>query len=330
MINRWDSPEGNLLLENIIKSLKNGKPLSSVDGIEKHLDLWDLRGAPLSKLTQEERIANGSYKIIQKNSRLYLKKNEFEAIDFSFADISHSEWYKCTVRNCLFEGTNLKEATFSASDFRDCVFRKANMSYSFLNLNSGKNSGSFIGSVFKEVNLSNAFFNFPLIKNCLFEDCKFSVTCFDGSRFVDCEFIGIIDSALFMGYSVYARKSILGIFNRIDPRDYPNKMENIDFSHAKLVGVSFTHDINLKNCRLPEGDEYIIIKDLECTMKKVLMIIESEWEEEEKRLGLAMINNVYFKKNKHGKGTSIINTSPIPSGNIEFEKRFYSLIRKFN
>jgi uncharacterized protein YjbI with pentapeptide repeats len=330
LINRWNSPNGNLLLEEVIKSFKNGKPLSSVKGLEKDMGLWDLRGAPLSLLVHERKIEASNHEFVQKTGSLSFKKNVVDAVDFSYADISYSRWDKCAVKNCLFVGTKLKEITFRACDIVDCVFRKADMSYSFLNINIGENSGSFVGCVFKEVDLSEAIFNFPLIKNCLFEDCKFSVTVFDGSRFVDCKFKGTVNSASFMGYSVYASKSTLGIFNRIDPVDYPNKMENVDFSDAKLVDVSFTHGINLANCKLPDGDEYIIIDDLEDTMQKVKIIIDSEWDGEDRRLGLGMINNVYFKKNIHGKGTSIINTSPIPSSNIAFEKKFYSLLKTFS
>lgn len=330
IINRWNDSEGRLLLEEIMKCLKSGEELSSVKGIEKHAGRWDLRGAPLSSLANERTIAVGNRSLVQKTGSLYLKKQGIHSVDFSFAQVDYSVWEKCRIANCLFDETKLKEIKFRAADIENCVFTKANMSGSFLNVNDGVNSGSFVNCIFKEVNFSNTSFGFPIIKDCIFEDCKFLATLFDGSRFINCKFIGVLDSPVFRGYSVYAAKPALNIFKKFDPRDFPNTMDGVDFSAAKIVGASFTHDINLNKCKLPEGKEYIIINDLEYTMSTARKIIEEQWSGEYKRLGLGMIDGVYFKKDKHGKGRSIINTSPIPSSNLEFERAFFELLRKYN
>ena len=330
LVNRWLGKDGNSLLEEIINNIRCGEPLTSIRGLEKHAGRWDLRGAILSSLTSEKEIRSGRHSFVKKKGSLSLKKAVIENIDFSFADISYAELIKCVIKDCLFESTILKEITITACDIKDCIFRKADLSYSFLNLNIGANSGSFINCIFSQINFTEAIFNFPIIKNCTFENCKLVVTVFDGSRFEDCKFIGVLESPLFMGYSVYATKSILGIFNRVDPHDYPNEMRNVDFLEAKLVGASFTHDINLDKCKLPVGDEYIIIKNLESTMEAARKVIETDWQGEEKRLGLGVIDKIYFKEGKHGKGKSIINMTPVNSSNLEFEKKFYSLIKRFN
>lgn len=330
LVSRWKDYEGGIILKEIINCLNMRIPLSSVDGLKKHLGRWDLRGAKLSVISDVQKIEAAGHKVVQKFGSLKVRDNVVESVDFSFSDISYSVWEKCSISNCLFEGTKAKELCVIASNFLNCSFKKTNLSYSFMNKNIGTDSGAFIAVSFEEANLSECIFCFPIVKNCRFQNCNLIATNFDGSRMANCQFIGEVNSPWFRGYSTTAQKSLLGLFNRVEPKKYPNEMENVDFSKANLVGVSFSHSIDLSECIFPKGEDYILINDLKYTMEKVRYIIESEWKGEDKRKGLVLIDNVYFKKDKQDQLLDIIDTFPIASSDVEFDNKFFNLIRSNN
>ena len=330
LINRWNSKEGKLLLDRIVNCLTKGKRLSSIYGLEKHKERWDIRGAVLSTIIKEQKIQADGHGFIKKTGSLKIEETVLESIDFSFSDISHSNWQKCVFKKCLFEEVRAKEIKLAACDIEDCVFVKSNLSYSYLNENIASNSGSYLRCHFKETDLSESIFCFPIIKECVFENCKLVATNFDGSRLFNCRFLGEVNSPWFRGYSTTANKSILGIFNRINVKNYRNEMKNIDFSNSKLIGVSFSHEINLQNCTFPKSDQYIFIENLKDTMRKTRAIIESNWEGEYRREGLLLIDNVYFKKDKHDQSDDFIDTHPIASSDLQFDRVFFNLIKYCN
>lgn len=327
LVKRWNSPEGQALLNGIKKCLSCKIPLSSVAGLQKYLGRWDLRGAKLSEINDERKIEAGGHSFIQKFGSLKVRSSIIESVDFSFSDISYSVWEKCNISNCLFEEVSAKEIHIVASNFLNCNFKKANLAYSYMNKNIGTDSGSYIGVSFDEANLSECIFCFPIIKNCRFLNCNLKATNFDGSRMENCQFIGEVNSPWFRGYSTTAQKSLLGLFNKVDTKKYPNRMQNVDFSEAKLIGVSFSNSIDLSKCIFPEDNDYIIINNLKYTMEKARYIIESEWQGEDKRRGMLLIESVYFKKDKQDQSKDIIDTFPISTCDIEFDNKFFGLIR---
>ncbi|QKJ29001.1 pentapeptide repeat-containing protein [Mucilaginibacter mali] len=327
LVNRWKTESGVLLAQQIRKTLMAGEPLEKIDGIEKNGYRLDLRGITLSELEDEQTIKAGEHQAIFKAGILKLKNNVFDAIDFSFSTISYAQIQKCKFSNCVFESVIAKELEISASDFIDCVFKKVNFYCSFMNKNIGSNSGSYVNCTFDEANLTETSFRFPTIKNCVFKNCKLSATNFDGSRFDNCKFIGKVDSPLFKGYSVYAVKSILWIFNRIDPKMYPNKMLNVDFSEAEMKGVSFSHGIDLTTCIFPKGDQYIFIKNLNGTMTNVRETIATEWEDDEQERGLRLIDNLFYDKRKQDQQMDFIDTLFTGNYDPEFDKIFFDLIK---
>jgi len=330
LINRWNSNDGKLLLDEVIDCLTRGKRLSTINGLEKHNQRWDLRGAVLSTIKKEQKIEAGGHGFIKKTGSLKVESLELESVDFSFSNISYSSWQGCIFKKCLFEETKAKEIRFVTCDIVDSVFLKSNLSYSHLNENIGSRSGAYLRCHFRETDLSESIFCFPVISECVFEDCKLIATNFDGSRLSNCAFLGEVNSPWFRGYSITANKSVLGIFNRVNVKDYPNKMENVNFSKAKLIGVSFSHDIDLKRCIFPQGDQYIYIENLKDTMMKAKAIIETDWSGEYKQKGLLLINNVYFKKDKYSQPNDFIDTYPIASSDIGFERIFFKLIKDCN
>lgn len=306
LINRWNSEQGKALLAEIIKNISMGIPLESIIGLNKYLGRWDLRGAKLSKIETKQKIESGKYDFIKTTGTFRVKNITLESIDFSFADISYSVFENTILRDCLFDNLKGKELRFIACHIENCSFFKSNISYSFINENVGSNSGHIKNVKFVQTNLAESIFYFPIVEDCIFSDCNLIATNFDGSRMKNCKFIGKVDSAFFNGYSLNANKSVLLFFNKINPMNFLNPMENIDFSEAQLIGVTFKNGIDLSKCKFPKNENYIVIKNANKTFLKAKEKISIEWDGEDKRIALYMIEKVYYTNEYFNQSICII------------------------
>lgn len=333
LVKRWKTEEGQTKLKQIIECLVKGKPLSSVVGFEKHAGRWDLRGAQLSTLENEKRIEAGGHGVTQRFGSLKLKSVKVESVDFSYADLSYSWWEACKVSNSLFEEAKARELWVYATDFSNCVFKNTNLSYSYLGENVGMNSGSFKNVEFLGADLKECIFCFPIIENCIFKDCNLIATNFDGSRMKACRFAGKVDSAWFRGYSTSAQKSLFGIFNRVDPKAFPNPMEDIDFSEAELIGVSFSHGIDLSKCFFPKDDsKYIVVKNLKEIYSRAKYVIEREWGEEDRRKGIGFIDTIFYKPDHRDQQLDFIDKDLLTDSGKDqaFGEKFFNLMKEIN
>jgi uncharacterized protein YjbI with pentapeptide repeats len=327
LINRWNTKN----LEKIIVSLKKGDDFSLIHGVEKHEDRLDLRGINFFFDKSENVIAkNNEYQISHSKRSIKFVNVKFSSIDFSFCDLRNSYFENCKFENCVFKQTNMKNCYIVSSSFYDSFFYKCNLSYSFLNTNKGNNSGSFENVIFSNVNFSESRFNFPIIKKCEFIDCNLYATNFDGSQFEDCIFKGLVDSCWFRGYSTLAHKPLINLFSSFKPEKIINKMENIDFSNAKLMGVNFSYSIDLSKCMFPDTDNYILIKDLKNTFEHCKIEITTKWERKDAEMALLLINNIYYKEEKFKQKTDFIDTFPVTTTDPRFDNKFFDLIRKHN
>lgn len=184
-----------------------------------------------------------------------------------------------------------------ATDFMNCIFNKADFSYSFISTNRGAGSGSFKNVDFIETNFNECVFSFQLIEGCLFDNCNLIATNFDRSRFKNVVFKGEVDTPWFRGYSQNTVLPALPIFNRIWRKDNFNSMENVDFSQEKLVGVTFTSGVNLSKCIFRDDENYLLFPNSQAVYSSVRAFVDAEWEGEDKRIALHMIDNVYLTKN---------------------------------
>lgn len=211
--------------------------------------------------------------------------------------------------NCSFDKCDFSEYRFTNCHFEDCVFKTCNLNHASIALNSGYKSGSFIRCLFDKCKLKATSFRFPVIDNCEFRNCVLNETDFDGSRFSNTKFIGVLDSCWFRGYSEYARKWVFGPFYQIDPKKVRNEMKHVDFSLAKLVGITFSHQIDLSNCVFPEGPEYVFVRDLQGIMNRAVDIINKTWQNpEEIEMAIGTIDVLYRNKDMEGQKNDFIDS----------------------
>jgi uncharacterized protein YjbI with pentapeptide repeats len=130
-------------LQNVIDCLKNGHPLSTIKNLDLYQGRWDLRGSILSIPNSIGEVTIDGHELKLKKSTLHIGKSELDSIDFSYTDLRNSYWNKVLVKNCVFHGAMANELNITSCNFQGCTFTKTNFRESFLNKNSGKDSGSF-------------------------------------------------------------------------------------------------------------------------------------------------------------------------------------------
>lgn len=306
LINRWYSDEGSILLSNVLKAFAKGRKLETVLNLNKHENRWDLRGAPLCYIVDQQKLGNSKHQINFVTGSFNVKNYAFSDIDFTYADISHSVLQECRIDNCLFLRSRAREIAIYNCDFNMCHFESVEFSYSFMNSNVGKRAGSYLSCKFIKSKLNECVFTFPIIDNCLFEDCNLYATNFDGARIRNTKFVGKVNSCWFRGYSKAATTSILWLFNRVNPHNFPNLMDNVDFIDADLYGVSFMNGINLDKCKFPKDDNLLLIKNIKSIYSMAVGRIEKEWVGDSKRVGLNLIDSIFFNKDKQEQDADVI------------------------
>ncbi|WP_342086186.1 pentapeptide repeat-containing protein [Dyadobacter sp. OTU695] len=264
-----------------------------------------------------------------KDSRpLILRRLNWESVDLSYADLRGTWWTKCNVKGSLFSRTDFREVHIEASNFSECIFSRCDFRDAYMNTSRWSESGSFENVVFHRSNLCRVIFGFPILRDCSFENCKLSTTHFSASQFCNTKFIGSIESVFFQGkldppFSwfeklIYAKKKY-SIFN---------PMENVDFSQAELRGVSFLNGIDLRQCKFPKGDNYLLVTNPARTYKIAAELVRNTWHAEEQRHALILIK-IYNANESHGKPVDFIDIS-LPSDNgkrLDLGRKFFETLR---
>jgi uncharacterized protein YjbI with pentapeptide repeats len=315
--NRWNFDEWLNIKKAILNALSTKSPIENISGMSEIANRMDLRGLEL---------------ISTREDKLCFKKSILKNVDLSYSDLRFIEWDKCIFENVYFEGSNLKQSTFTSSKFINCVFKKTNISVSYLASSWGLDSGHFIDCQFIESNLSESVLHFPVIENCIFASSNLHATEFDGSRFKDCTFGGLVDSPFFRGYSRYTENFLGKYLGGYNKKKHCNKMINVDFSQAVMRDVVFSDGIDLTKTKFPQGEEYIFIKDIASTFKRVRKIIDTSWEGEDKRVGLFLIDNWYYSKNpnKLEQASDFIDAISREESFPDLAPKFFRLIRDCN
>jgi uncharacterized protein YjbI with pentapeptide repeats len=253
LIDRWATKEGQLLLKAVIIHLSDQRPLDNLKGIQNIDSRFDLRGISFPK-----EYVDYNYKgkqMHQVAGSLKFKNIRVENVDFSYADIQQTEWKNCVFKDVKFYATQMEQVVITNCDFEDVEFINTRLSYSHLNIRTGKKSGSFKNVAFRKSKLNETYFSFPTIEDCCFEDCNLYAADFDGSRFKNCKFKGEVNSAWFRRHSI--REFEPNYFlNQVDKTKFTNEMDNVDFSEAVLKYVTFSKDLNLTKCRFAQGAKF--------------------------------------------------------------------------
>ncbi len=161
---------------------------------------------------------------------LILRREEFEAADFSARSFRHFTIVESRFVRCRFDGATIRQACFGAgvsqSEYLECTFDGARI------WAPAPGNARFVGCSFRSASISD-FFGLA-------------------TEFVDCVFTGAIRKAVFYASAPEGPQK----FGR-----QRNEFHGNDFSGADLVDVAFRGGIDLREQRLPIGSQYIFIDD---------------------------------------------------------------------
>lgn len=314
LIERWATPEWAAIRQRILAN--PGKAISELQDYPKIDRRIDLRGIVFVENVKDSR-------------PFILRRLNFESVDLSCAELRGTWWTRCNVKDSLFSKTDFREVHIEASKFSNCTFSRCDFRDAYLNTSRRSESGSFENVVFHRSNLSRVIFGFPILRNCSFENCKLSTTQFSASQFYDTKFAGPIESVFFKGKLdppfgwfeklIYAKKKY-SIFN---------PMENVDFSQAELKGVSFLNEIDLRKCKFPTGENYLMITNPTQTYKIAAELIRNTWKAEDQGVGLGLVG-IYNRNESQNKPVDFIDLSVASHDGkeLEFGQNFFDTLRK--
>ena len=169
-----------------------------------------------------------------------------ENADFSFSKFN-SSWIKGSrFKGVKFENCDFSEISDFENEYTDVEFSKSKFHRAAL----GYKGSSFTQCRFDYTAFSQAVFIRGEFDHCIFSNCKLKGCDFNASSFESCKFIGKLDSVWFRGgFALGSDELHFG-------KPKKNRMKNVSFEDAELVGVTFSNNCDLSTIKLPEQGIY--------------------------------------------------------------------------
>ncbi|MFN8395773.1 MAG: pentapeptide repeat-containing protein [Bacteroidia bacterium] len=193
-------------------------------------------------------------------------------VDFSGCTLSYCWVEECRFENCLFEKTEMIQRTDHANKFVDCDFVRSKCNQ----MGFGNRGSQFAHCRFDQCNLTRANFYRPEFDWCVFSNCKLNGLDFWGSSFENCAFAGKVEDVWFRGgYPLPGMEKEYGV-----PRK--NRMLNVSFADAEVIGGTFSDGCDLSTILLPQKGNYRLYSGWRQRLERLPSIYEN-WPPMEKR-----------------------------------------------
>jgi hypothetical protein len=184
--------------------------------------------------------------------RLILDAVELEGADFSRRDLKYAG---------IVNGSRLTRCDFSRSKFTSGC------------LGAGYETSTFVECVFDRCTMKDLSPGRATFVNCSFRDVKIRNFFCHKAQFVDCTFTGRIRKAIFSAKPTATTRNL--------GRDR-NEYRGNDFSGVRLEDTAFRGGVDLDLQRLPEGPEYLIVRNAGEVLERAAEYIAA-WPEEDLR-----------------------------------------------
>lgn len=124
-----------------------------------------------------------------------------------------------------------------------------------------------VGTVYTECTFTatdfrQAGFAYPRFDQCVFDDCDLEGVDFNASAFVNCSFVGRVESVFFRG----------GFWSEYDLKRYGtqvNPMRNVDFSRAVLEDVAFANGCDLATVIPPTNGSHMLFDHWQARLSRL-------------------------------------------------------------
>lgn len=229
-----------------------------------------------------------------------------------------------TEEELVLHGVELEGTDFSNRRFRfvsvadgsrllNCDFHRVRFAGG--GLGDGHQPSDYIGCVFDGAYLKGILPGRANFIGCSFRDVRiYNFRC-NAAQFVDCTFSGVLKSVTFD-----ARPSDLqGTLGRTR-----NEYRGNDFTHATMQDIAFRGGINLDLQYLPQGPEYVIVRNVAAAIENVWNEV-SEWADDKDREDALIALNVLEMELRTGQADLFVPRSLL-SSNPEVAERLRILL----
>ena len=86
-------------------------------------------------------------------------------------------------------------------------------------------------------------------------------------------------------------------------------MDNVDFREAELDGVTFSREISLNTCQFPQDERYLYLSNWPGVIEETRTIISNEWPQEEKTIGLELLDQYFYPPDKREQQQELLDTN---------------------
>ncbi len=314
---RWGQSPWHEVGSAVVEALHSGRHLKRLH-LPSYEGRMDLRGLPLPQPKPKGRLelpATGpspSFEFTLIEGRFKVENASVKGVDLSFSDLSGAVWRNCVFTDSLFRGARVSGGFFRNCTFEDVALDGAYLRDSLVGGCEGKAITSFRRSSFRNADLRNTYYQYPVFEDCDFSNALLDGVDFESSRFAKCRFAGKMTRVWFRGLSV-PRSTVRGT-----PEKVWNAMTDVDFSAARLIDCMFVNRIDLSRCKFPSDGAHIVIRDREKVYDAMQAELQSSWQEPTCSEALKFLKLFAERKDKEGQKMDVVNRET-------FERSEYSL-----
>lgn len=296
---RW-SNEWKEEYKKITDSLLHRKSFAALNLPDTEKGLTDLRSYFTPKVYATVKSNSGKDKTFVQES-IYIRKQRFENIDFSFSDFEACEFIDCSFRSCLFDKARMRGINFMGCEFEQISFLKTDFGDARF-VPSGiffiEKKSNFTNIGFRICNLSGVNFLKQGFENCFFNDCNTATMSLNTCRLNDLQLTGDLKDAFITSCRV----------------------NNFNLTEAFISGISLRKQ-QLDGFIFPADDTYYIFSE---RTKELDMLEAANLDEKERQL-LEILRKIWTM---HDSYAAFIDINYLKPEEIETGKSLLNRLRK--
>jgi uncharacterized protein YjbI with pentapeptide repeats len=253
MGDRWRTPAGQVLAEEVVARLVAGRGLDGL-GLGWYQGRVDLRGLPVPIPARLRRFESQGWFVEVLGDLITFRGALLRGLDLSGGQLQSLRFFGSQIDDCRLAGANCQDWRLWDTEVSDCVFSRASLRDAAVGTwQEGRRNA------WRRVDFSKSDFRVGACWEAVFEGCDFSGANVAGVRFsqcalVSCRFAGAVTDVLFDGRDL--------------PPEYPAppQMSKVDFSAAVFRDVEF-RGYDLEDVALPDDTDLRLLRRARCVAR---------------------------------------------------------------
>jgi|GEM_PF-3074814 len=224
----------------------------------------DIRGLVLPTASVESRIDLPVATLEKTRQPVRIANAKWNSIDFTSSFISNLKFEDCEFTNCVFDSCDCTNWGIWSSKLTECSFVEAKLRGAVMGgLTNRRLRNEFVGVNFSSTDLRGSYWPAGKVFRCLFDGTKLDRVEFGSVEFVDCRFLGPLNSTIFYRTG-------------FDGQEFPpNDLLNVDFSDATLSMVAFRGP-SLVTTKFPNDSDHVVIENLPRALATLIYLVKQQ------------------------------------------------------